>query len=118
MAVTLVVDDDPAVRNVASRILRAAGHDVVTASNGVEAIGLYRFAPDRFDLVITDVTMPVMDGRQLALLVRETRPGARIICMSGLAEAGFPEGIIFLPKPFTAEALRASVDNLLRGLNG
>ena len=96
MAEILVVDDEPAIRDIATRILQSAGLEVVTASNGLEAIRLYRFAPKRFSLIITDLIMPRMNGRQLVSLVRQTNPAAKIICMSGTCEEGCPEHTAFL----------------------
>ena len=109
MAVVLVAEDEPAIRALASMILKAEGHEVIAAANGLEAIALYRQAPERYDLVLTDFDMPVMDGYQLIELVRETLPSARIIFMSGNPGRELPSGIPFLPKPFTPQKLRQLV---------
>ena len=114
MATILVADDEEMVRGLASLVLRSAGHQVITAANGVEAVALFRSSPDKFDVIVTDLRMPVMDGRQVVRLVRETKPGARIVCMSGYAEQGIPNDVEFLCKPFLPGALRESVDKLLR----
>jgi CheY-like chemotaxis protein len=113
VAVILVAEDEEGIRTLAAYILRSAGHDVLTAGNGLEAVSLYRSNPDRFDVVLTDLTMPVMDGIQAVKLIRQTRASARIICMSGYTEKELPVGIAFLEKPFTAETLRACIDKLL-----
>jgi CheY-like chemotaxis protein len=113
MATILVADDEEAIRGLMSLILSTAGHEVVTAANGVEAVALYRSSPDRFDLVITDIKMPVMDGHQVVRLVRDSRPTARIICVSAYAEKDLPAGVEFLNKPFSAEALRTLVRQVL-----
>ena len=113
MAVILIADDDEGIRALAAHILRSAGHDVLTAGNGLEEVSLYRSNPDRFDVVLTDVTMPVMDGIQAVKLIRQTKPSARVVCMSGYTEKELPVGIAFLQKPFTAVTLRACIDKLL-----
>ena len=113
MATILVADDEEAIRVLVPLILRPAGHQVITAANGVEAVALYRSSPDRFGLVITDLKMPVMDGYQVIRLVRQSRPNAKIICMSAHADRGVPEGVEFLEKPFHAQGLRACVEKIL-----
>ena len=113
MAVVLVADDEPAIRSLATLILKSSGHTVVAAANGLEAIALYRGSPDQFDLVITDLDMPVMDGYQLIELIRQTRPDARIICMSGNPGRELPAGVLFLQKPFTPKQLCESADQTL-----
>lgn len=115
MATILVADDEEAIRMLVPLILNPVGHHVVTAANGVEAVALYRSSPDAYDLVITDVKMPVMDGYQVIRLVRESRPDAKIVCMSAYAERGVPPGVEFLGKPFRPEALRACVEKVLGG---
>ena len=97
MAVILVADDEEAVRVFAITVLRKAGHDVLAARNGLEAVTLYRASHDAIDLVITDIAMPVMDGPQAVRLIRAAQPGARIICMSGNGSKGMPAGS-FLPE--------------------
>jgi two-component system cell cycle sensor histidine kinase/response regulator CckA len=109
----LVVDDEPAIRSLVETILKAAGHTVILASNGLEGVALYRSSPTQFDLVLTDLGMPVMDGHQLVKLIRETSASARIICMSGYTDRPIPANVEFLQKPFEPSVLRACVDNVL-----
>ncbi len=113
MATILLIDDEQAIRQLVSSILQSAGHDVVAASNGLEGIALFRSGPDRFNLVLTDLKMPTMNGHQFIKLARETRACVKIICMSGFTSEPAPEGTEFLQKPFSATALRACVDKLL-----
>src|SRR5690242_1762915 len=113
MAVILVADDEEIVRAFASAVLRKAGHDVVAACDGFEAVTLYRSSGDRIDLVITDIAMPVMDGPQAMRLIPAAQPDARILCMSGNSGKQCPSGVPFLKKPFTPDALCASVSELL-----
>jgi two-component system, chemotaxis family, chemotaxis protein CheY len=77
----LVADDERMIRKLVCMILGPAGHQVIEAENGLEAVVLFRAAPQTFDCVITDLDMPVMNGFELIELVQETRPLARIICM-------------------------------------
>jgi CheY-like chemotaxis protein len=113
MAVLLVVDDDRTVRKLICMLLQVTGHGGVEAENGLEAILLYRAAPTKYDCVLTDLDMPVMDGFQLIKLVRETTPHARIICMSGSGERTLPAGVPFLKKPFTPDGFRQIVCGVL-----
>jgi CheY-like chemotaxis protein len=115
MAVILVVDDDEGIRGFVSMLLKSAGHEIVTAANGAEAVAVYRSFARQIDLVIMDINMPVMDGVQAILRIRMTRPDAKFICMTGNPEAADRlEGVIVLDKPFSKEKLIFSVDELLR----
>lgn len=113
MAVILVADDEESLRTLLALLLRSAGHQVLTATNGVEAVALFRSSPDKIDLIVMDLVMPVMDGTQAIRLIRESRPNARIICMSGYTEQECPPGSSFLAKPFTRERLMATLNQLL-----
>ena len=102
----LVVDDDGHMRDLLSRILARAGFQVVAFGDGHSALG----ASERhdFDLLVTDVRMPGMDGWELADRLRSGRPGLKVLVLSGAVgepsrEPG--EGTFFLPKPFRASAL-------------
>ena len=99
------------MRTLVREILSRAGYQVLEASCAAEALALARDQRAEIDLVITDVVMPGMNGRDLAEAVIVARPELRIIFMSGytddiLAEYGVLEpGTFFLEKPFTATAL-------------
>ena len=107
--VVLVVDDEAMIRSLVGLVLKKDGHEVLTAANGVEGIALFRSYPDRIHLVITDMKMPLMDGATMIGLMRETRPDARVICMTGYSEIAIPQGVIALAKPFTPDTLRECV---------
>lgn len=115
----VVVEDEAAVRVLAERILRARGYGIVTASNGREALDLIAKHPGRIDLVLTDVVMPEMNGRELAERVAILRPGIRVLYMSGypadaLARHGVaPDVVEFLEKPFSPDALVQKVRTVL-----
>ena len=84
MARILVAEDEDVVRNVVLRALAAHGHEAVGVSDGAAA--LERLSHEGFDLLLTDIVMPVMDGIALALKVSRDYPALRILMMTGYAE--------------------------------
>ena len=104
----LIVEDNAATRLAMGRLMRDAGADVVTARDGEEGLGY--LLTQRFDVLLTDLRMPVMDGFELLhhcqKLPDSHRP-SRIIAISGEYEAGALRGqpVQFLPKPFNIDAL-------------
>jgi two-component system cell cycle sensor histidine kinase/response regulator CckA len=109
----LVVEDEQAVRNIARRILEGAGYAVLTAASGGEALLTCERHPSEIHLVLTDVVMPQMSGRDLVDRLASIRPGVRAVFMSGytgevILKHGLLEaGTQFIGKPFTqAELLR------------
>jgi signal transduction histidine kinase/CheY-like chemotaxis protein len=106
----LLVEDDEAVRALARRTLEGKGYAVVEAADGEEALRIAT-GHNAIDVVITDLTMPRLGGEELAARIRETRPDAGIVLMSGFSEVSLlREGRIrehghFLEKPFTPNAL-------------
>lgn len=114
----LVVEDEPAVRAVAERVLRQSGYRVFTAADGNEALALAAREP--IDLVLTDVIMPGMVGPDLVEILRRDQPELKVIFMSGyshkvLASATLQESehSAFVEKPFAARRLREVVRSLL-----
>ena len=110
----LLVEDEDTVRTVARRILAQFGYTVHEARNGREALTLVRTLGGAIDLVITDMVMPQMDGRELMEALRRELPRLPVLFMSGYTEddivrRGAAPGTRFLPKPFTAEALGVAV---------
>jgi PAS domain S-box-containing protein len=79
----LLVDDETALADVGARILEGLGYHVVGKSNAIEALETFRQEPRRFDLVISDLTMPYMTGFQLAEKIKQIKPGTPIILCSG-----------------------------------
>ncbi|HPI94127.1 MAG TPA: response regulator [Deltaproteobacteria bacterium] len=79
----LLVDDEAAVLNVTKKILEKMGYQVTALSDGVRALDLFRNDPCRFDLVITDVEMPVLTGDELARRIMEIRLGMPVILYTG-----------------------------------
>ncbi len=109
----LLVEDEPLVRQIAESALSDQGYRVLEAENGEEALRVATAYPGRIALVLTDVVMPRMGGREMAESLRELRPGIRVLYMSGYAASTIDEqdvvepGTAFLRKPFTlAEMLR------------
>jgi CheY-like chemotaxis protein len=115
----LVVDDDPAVREVAARILRRLGYDVTEAGEARAALSMLAAADVLPDLLLSDVVMPGMNGRELSEKVRALYPEIRILFMSAYtADEVILRGIQvaevdFLPKPFTLESLAGTVREVL-----
>jgi PAS domain S-box-containing protein len=117
----LLVDDEPQVRATFSRILRDHGYVVHEARDGVDAVALAANLT-RVDVLLSDVTMPRMDGFETAKQVLATHPSARVLFMSGYSDQPTPPdgvgqgGPDFLPKPFTArqllEKIRAILDRV------
>jgi CheY-like chemotaxis protein len=120
MARILLADDEAAMRDFVKRTLEADGHEVVVASEGSEAFGLLSADGAAFDLLITDVHMPSMDGLTLAEKGSRLKPGLPILLMSGfavdrtkLAAAG-ANVVGIVQKPFTLEQIRAQTKLALR----
>ena len=115
----LVVEDEVSVGRLVQRVLRQRGYDVALASSGSEALERFN-GSGAWDLVITDVVMPGMSGRELADRVRDLRPGQRVLFISGYTEdAVMRKGIDgaevdFLQKPFTPDVLATRVAAALR----
>jgi PAS domain S-box-containing protein len=115
----LVADDDHSVRDVARDMLESAGHRVMVAADGVEAVALFRARAGEISLVLLDMTMPHMGGEETFREIRGIRPDARVILSSGYNEqdatnrfAG--KGLAgFIQKPYRFEALTAKVQEVL-----
>lgn len=114
LATILLVEDEEMVRYVARSVLQRAGHTVLPAGDGEEALAIAARHPDSIDLVLTDVTMPGISGPQLAGRLLADRPGLKVLFMSGYAgEASGVSAEQFLEKPFSPESLRKAVDRAL-----
>ncbi len=115
----LLVDDDPDFLTVAALTLRRAGYEVIEASGGAAALEAVQRHPGSIDLLITDMMMPGMNGRQLAQRFAQLRRGVRVLYVSGVVdEASAREAIAgenadFLEKPFEGDAFTGKVRDLL-----
>jgi two-component system cell cycle sensor histidine kinase/response regulator CckA len=114
-----LAEDEPSVRTLVRDELRKLGYKVVEAKNGVEACLLATQQAESFQLLLTDVVMPGMGGRELAQHLSVINPELRTLFMSGYMDdigimAGQEEGTSsFLQKPFTPEVLARAIRNLL-----
>ncbi|HEX3765077.1 MAG TPA: ATP-binding protein [Kofleriaceae bacterium] len=112
----LLVEDDGQVREVALAILRRHGYLVIAACDGDEARQACQAHPHPIHLLLTDLVMPGMTGRELAHRLRGLRPDLKVLCMSGYNDAidtGDEPHIAYLQKPFTATALATAVRRVL-----
>jgi len=115
----VVVDDDPHVRSSIARALRQRGYDVLEAGNGATALELMVDQRRQIDLLVTDVVMPGMDGRELATTARRGRPSLQVLYISGYTDDAVVHhgveraDVDLLEKPFHSEALAARVRQML-----
>ena len=115
----LIAEDDESVRGMVARALMENGHDVVTAPDGGAALEALTREGGRFDLLLTDIKMPVMDGIALALAAARDYPKLTILLMTGYAdqrERAFGlEALIHdvILKPLSVAGLRTAVDEAL-----
>jgi signal transduction histidine kinase/ActR/RegA family two-component response regulator len=115
----LLVEDEPNVRRIARRILERNGYTVLEASNGAEALRVLERRQEPIALVLTDLVMPEMGGRELASKLRIVSPTSRVLFMSGytedavLRQSVMEPGAIFLDKPFTFDTLIRKVREAL-----
>jgi DNA-binding response OmpR family regulator len=114
--VVLVVDDEVLIRNLVTMLMQGEGYYALSASDGMEGLQLSRSYSGIIDLVITDVSMPRLNGIELCTRLIEERPGIKSIVMSGGEVSGIVRtnlGLEFLPKPFDGEELKARVHAIL-----
>jgi hypothetical protein len=113
--VVLIVDDEPAIRQLATRLLERAEFDVLVADGGAEAVRLVLDPSVRIDLVLTDLVMPGVTGTEVAMAARAHRPHAGVLFMSGFVAADVLTSLDapVVPKPFTADDLIDAVSTSL-----
>jgi PAS domain S-box-containing protein len=116
----LVVDDEVSIRNMAATMLSRQGYRVLTAADGAEAISLFASRSKEIRIVITDLSMPNLDGAALAGVIKRLKPDIKIIAISGLGGGGGNEPKAqnftphFLLKPFRPDALLRMVHDVLQ----
>jgi len=119
MARILIAEDEESIRNLVTRALRQDGHEVSIASDGAEALDLLTREKGAFELLLTDIRMPVMDGIALALAAARDYPELTILLMTGYADqrerAHGLDALIHdvLTKPFTLATMRSAVNGAL-----
>ena len=117
MARILITEDEDSLRSFVARALRMDGHDTVEAADGAE--GLEALAGGNFDLLLSDIRMPVMDGIELTHKAAAAHPGLRILLMTGYAEQreradDLAEKIVdVVSKPYTLPDIRTAVARAL-----
>jgi PAS domain S-box-containing protein len=115
------VEDEEMIREIGAATLRRQGYTVLEAANGGEALRLIHAYPEKIDLVVTDMVMPQMGGKELADQLRKVRPNVKVLFISGYTNAEIVHqetlkpGFGFLQKPFTAAALAQKVREALDG---
>ncbi len=119
MARIRIADDEETLCAMCARALSSAGHEVKTAPDGSEALDLLKREGGRFDLLLTDIRMPIMDGIALSLAAARDFPELTILLMTGYADqrerAHGLDALIHdvIQKPFTLATLRQTVDEAL-----
>jgi signal transduction histidine kinase len=117
----LLVEDETGVRGLAEQVLADYGYRVLAASRGEEALRLAAQSDGPLHLLLTDVVMPGMSGRELAERLHPSKPGLKVLYMSGYTDEAIvrhgvlEEGVEFLQKPFTPQALARKVRQVLDG---
>jgi PAS domain S-box-containing protein len=115
----LVVDDEEVNRDVARMMLEDCGYQVITASDGVEAVAIYRERMSDIKILILDIVMPVKSGDEACIEILEINPGAKIVVSSGFRDdlrvkKALKAGAkIFVPKPYTLKTLSDAIDNVI-----
>jgi len=109
----LLVDDEPGIRGAFSLMLSLDDHIVTEANNGAEALAMYR--EGLFDLIVTDLDMPVMQGNEMAVRIKQVAPQQPILMITAYAErVGVDNPVdVMLAKPFTLEDLRQAIEKAL-----
>ena len=116
----LIVDDEELVRRFVDRILTDAGYQTTVACDGPDALRAAA-QPGTFDLVVTDLMMPHMNGDELARRLRQSDPGLKILYLTGFSDHLFKEKVMlwedeaFLDKPCSLDGLRQAVALMLTG---
>jgi two-component system, cell cycle response regulator CpdR len=124
MSRIVVAEDEEGLRGFVARALRMDGHEVTAAADGAEALDLIARHQGRFDLLLADIRMPVMDGIALALATARDYPEITILLMTGYADqrerAHGLDALIHdvISKPFTLPQIRAAVNLALRADDG
>ncbi|MCK1398495.1 response regulator [Bradyrhizobium sp. 4] len=124
MSKILIADDEDSMRQLVARAIAMDGHEIVTAQDGAEALEILTLADGQFDLLLTDIQMPVMDGIALALSVARDFPDLTILLMTGFADqrerASNLNALVHdvVTKPFSVADIRTAVADALAAKKG
>ena len=114
----LIVEDDPIVRDLCAVVLTSNGFDSILATNGMEGVEVYRKRHKDICLVISDISMPIMNGIEMVEKIVQMHARTKVILMSAHSIVGIPDELrtrcCLIEKPFTAERLLDVVSNCLR----
>jgi CheY-like chemotaxis protein len=119
MSRVLIADDEESMRSLVARAIAMDGHDIVTAEDGAEALDILTREKGAFDLLLTDIKMPIMDGIALALSAARDFPDLTILLMTGFADqrerASGLNAIVHdvITKPFSIVDIRGAVGDAL-----
>jgi CheY-like chemotaxis protein len=115
----LLVEDEDMVRSLLAELLSACGYNVLEASDGLSGVALYQKHSERIDLLLTDLVMPKMGGREVAEKLHEENPDLPVLFISGYTDDDIVRGgvessdVRFLQKPFTLEEVSRTIRQLL-----
>ena len=118
-ATVLIVEDDPAIREISAKILKRFGYTVLSAEGGDEARQICECHDGTIHVLLSDVVMPGMNGPMVAAMLTRMRPGLKVVFMSGygtndIARHGvMAHEVPFLQKPFTPERLANTISEVL-----
>ncbi|MBW8852771.1 MAG: response regulator [Bradyrhizobium sp.] len=124
MSKILIADDEDSMRQLVARAIAMDGHEIVTAQDGAEALEILTRAGGQFDLLLTDIQMPVMDGIALALSVARDFPDLTILLMTGFADqrerASNLNALVHdvVTKPLSVADIRTAVADALAAKKG
>jgi len=117
----LVVDDEPMALELLHSVLTDAGYEVAVAQSGFECLDLFRRDGPPYDLVLTDLSMPLMDGEETFQRLRQLAPAAKVVLMAGFVDSGRLDKMMsnglsgFVGKPFAPVEILAVVTSVLSG---
>lgn len=120
----LIADDEDSMRQLVARAIAMDGHEIITAQDGAEALEILTGAGGAFDLLLTDIQMPVMDGIALALAAARDFPDLTILLMTGFADqrerASNLNALVHdvVTKPFSVADIRTAVADALAAKKG
>jgi two-component system cell cycle sensor histidine kinase/response regulator CckA len=111
----LIAEDEPAIRSMLQAFLRMWGYRTLVASNGKQALEVSEQHKGDIDILLSDVTMPVMDGQELAEKLTRKRPFIRVILMSGFShmQVVLRRGWKFIQKPFKPSTVKETIEEVL-----